>query len=122
MKIKDKKTRRKIRAIRVRAKIKDLLLRGKMSRPRLSVYKTNTKIIAQIIDDKEAKTLCYATTADKDIAGKTPTEKAEQLGEKIAKLAKDKGIEQIVFDRSGFAYAGKVKALADAARKAGLKF
>ncbi len=109
---------RKVRAQRVRAKIKRVM----HNMPRLSVYKSNTRLIAQIIDDTKAHTLAYATTADKDIKGETPMEKAKSLGDKIAKLAKDAGVSEVVFDRSGFAYTGKIKTLADAAREAGLKF
>ena len=113
-----KREKRKVRAKRVRAKIK---ASGSML-PRLSVQKTNTRLIAQIIDDKKSHTLAYATSADKDIKGSSPMEKAENLGEKIAKMAQEKGVEKVVFDRSGFTYTGKIKALAEAARKAGLKF
>jgi len=109
---------RKVRAQRVRAKIKRVM----HDMPRLSVYKSNTRLIAQIIDDTKASTLAYGTTSDKDIQGNTPMEKAKNLGVKIAKLAKEAGVESIVFDRSGFAFTGKVKALADSARENGLKF
>lgn len=113
-----KREKRKVRARRVRAKIKA----NKVALHRLSVYKTNTRLIAQVIDDSKAHTLAYATSSDKDIAGSTPMEKARALGEKIAKLAKEQGVEKVVFDRSGFTYTGKIKAVADAAREAGLKF
>ena len=112
------KEKRQARARRVRAKIK-LAAHGL---PRLSVYKSNTRIIAQIIDDKEAKTLAYATSTDKDIKGSDNTEKAVATAEKLAKLAEAAGVKELVFDRGGSSFAGKIKAFADAARKAGLKF
>ncbi len=90
--------------------------------PRLSVFKSNTRIIAQIINDTDGRTLAYATSSDRDIKGKDATEKAVATGQKIAKLAKDAGVEKVVFDRGASAYTGKVKAFADAAREGGLQF
>jgi len=113
-----KKEKRQARARRVRAKIRV----SAHGLPRLSVYKSNTRLIAQIIDDKTAKTLAYASSSDKDIKGKDATERAVETAKKIAKLAKDAKIEKVVFDRGASAFMGKVKAFADAARKEGLKF
>lgn len=113
-----KRQTRQVRAQRVRAKIKRVM----HSHPRLSVYKSNTRLIAQVIDDKVGKTLAYVTTTDKDIKGATPMEKAENLGQIIAQKALKAGVSDVVFDRGGFAYTGKIKAMAESARKAGLKF
>ena len=113
-----KQSKRAARARRVRAKIK----RAAHNLPRLSVYKSNTRLIAQIIDDTKGNTLCYASSSDKDIKGANATERAVNLAAKIVKLAQDAGVEKVVFDRGSSAYAGKIKAFADAAREAGLKF
>ena len=101
---------------RVRSKIS-----GTEKRPRLSVFRAAQHIYAQLIDDVTGKTL--AAASDKDLKGKTnKTEKATQVGTAIAKKAEGLKITEIVFDRGGFKYHGRVKALADAARAAGLKF
>jgi large subunit ribosomal protein L18 len=86
---------------------------GTMSRPRLSVFKSNKYLYAQIIDDVKGKTLVSAS-GDKN--------KGEEIGEKIAKKALAKKIKSVIFDRNGFIYHGRIKALADGARKGGLKF
>ena len=99
---------------------------GTAERPRLSVYRSNMHIYAQIIDDVAQKTLVSASTVQKDV--KAELEKtndvaaAAYLGKVIAERAKEKGISTVVFDRGGYIYHGKVKALADAAREAGLEF
>ena len=101
-------------------------LAGTTERPRLSVFRSNNHMYAQIIDDTVGNTLVSASTLEKDI--KAELEKtnnmdaASKLGEIVAKRALDKGITTVVFDRGGFIYAGKVKALAEAAREAGLEF
>lgn len=97
---------------------------GTPERPRLAVYRSNNHIYAQIIDDTVGNTLLSASTLGKDLTlSKTNnTEAAEKVGALIAKKALEAGIEEVVFDRGGMIYAGKVKALADAAREAGLKF
>lgn len=101
-------------------------LAGTTERPRLSVFRSNNHMYAQIIDDTVGNTLVSASTVDKEIkAGceKTNnTDAAAQVGTAIAKRALEKGIKAVVFDRGGFIYAGKVKALAEAAREAGLEF
>jgi large subunit ribosomal protein L18 len=98
------------------------LVSGTPERPRLSVFVSNMHITAQVIDDTKGITLAYATTVgQKDLKG-TMTEKAVSIGEDIAKQAKAKKVKQIAFDRGGNLYHGRVKALADAARKAGLEF
>ena len=102
---------------RVRGKIS-----GTSSAPRLSVYKSNKEIYAQLIDDKEGKTLVAASSREKGAAKGTKTEVATAVGKLIAEKAKAAGFEKVVFDRNGFVYHGRVKALADGAREGGLKF
>ena len=101
---------------RVRAKIS-----GTAERPRLAVYRSNANISAQIIDDVKGVTLCAACTKNLEMK-KANVESAAKVGELIAKKALEAGITEVVFDRGGFLYHGKVKSLADAAREAGLKF
>ena len=106
---------------RIRAKVE-----GTTSRPRLCVFRSLNHIYAQVIDDAQWHTLTSASTLDPEIKneadGKTKTGKAELLGSLIAKRALDKGVKQVVFDRGGYKYHGRVKALAEAARKGGMKF
>ena len=104
------------RAKRTRAKIC-----GTNERPRLTVNFSNLHIVAQIIDDTKGKTLAYATTVGAKITG-TKTEKAALIGAEIAKKAKAAKIKKVVFDRGSKLYAGRLSALADAARKEGLEF
>jgi large subunit ribosomal protein L18 len=110
-----KQSRRIRRHARVRAKVI-----GTPVRPRLSVFKSNTRISAQIIDDTEGKTLVSVSSASEK--GKTPRERAEQAAATLAKKAGEKGVKAVVFDRGGFQYVGTIKAFADAARAAGLEF
>ncbi|NML71893.1 50S ribosomal protein L18 [Chryseobacterium sp. RP-3-3] len=103
---------------RVRGKIS-----GSSELPRLSVYKSNKEIYAQLIDDKNGTTLVCASSREKSVdANGTKTEVSAAVGKAIAAKAIAAGIEQIVFDRNGFVYHGRVKALADGAREGGLKF
>ena len=99
---------------------------GTADRPRLAVFRSNNHMYAQIIDDTVGNTLVSASTLDKDVKSELDKTNnvaaAEKLGEVIAKKALDKGINTVVFDRGGFIYQGKIKALADAAREAGLVF
>ena len=104
------------RATRTRAKI-----HGTAERPRLSVHFSNQHITAQIIDDDKKMTLCYATTVGTKLTG-TKTEKAAAIGTEIAKKAKTAKVKKVVFDRGSKLYAGRMSALADAARKEGLEF
>jgi large subunit ribosomal protein L18 len=111
---------RKRRHIRVRKKIF-----GTQERPRLNVYKSLKHIYAQIIDDEEGTTLVAASTLDpalKDSVTGCNVESARKVGELIARRALEKGIKKVAFDRGGYLYHGRVKALADAAREAGLEF
>jgi len=103
-------------------------LSGTAARPRLTVFKSNKYIYAQLIDDIAGHTLASASTLDaafvkaNKLESTSNVEAAKAIGESLAKKALDKGIDTIVFDRSGYIYHGKLKALADAAREAGLKF
>ena len=112
---------RQKRHSRVRAKIA-----GTASRPRLCVFRSLNHIYAQVIDDEKGHTLVTASTLDAEIKSsadsKAKSAKAELVGSLVAKRALGKGIEQVVFDRGGYKYHGRVKALAEAARQAGLKF
>ena len=98
---------------------------GTSDRPRLAVFRSSKNIYAQMIDDENGNTLVATSTKDKAIAaeleGKTKSEKAKVVGERIAKLAAEKGITEAVFDRGGYFYHGRVQALAEGAREAGLK-
>ena len=96
---------------------------GTAQKPRLAVFRSNSEIYAQIIDDTKGFTLVAASSRDKDLkASGTKTEKAKQVGEAIAKKALAAGIETISFDRGGYLYHGRVKSLAEGAREGGLKF
>lgn len=99
---------------------------GSPSRPRLNVYRSLTQIYAQLIDDEGGHTLAAASSIDHALRGqmngKTKMEQARLVGELVAQRAKEKGIASVVFDRGGFRYSGRVKALAEAARAAGLEF
>ncbi|QBP17839.1 50S ribosomal protein L18 [Acetilactobacillus jinshanensis] len=95
---------------------------GTADRPRLDVYRSNKNIYAQVIDDVKGHTLASASTLDKGVSGTTKTDQAKSVGKLVAQNAMKKGIKQVVFDRGGYLYHGRVEALADAARQAGLKF
>ncbi len=106
---------------RIRKKIS-----GSPERPRLAVYRSQSHIYAQLIDDEAGTTLAHASSLDKDLRAKdkrgATVDAAKAVGSLIATRAKEKGVETVVFDRGGFQYHGRIKALADAAREAGLKF
>jgi len=106
---------------RVRAK-----LAGTSERPRLNVYRSLMHIYAQVIDDSRGETLVSASTVDQELrakmAGKKKAEQAKLVGQMVAERAKAKGVTQVVFDRGGYKYHGRVKAVADGAREAGLEF
>ena len=114
----DRKATRERRHIRVRTKIS-----GTPERPRLCVYRSNSNLYAQIIDDVAGNTLVSASTLDKEVkTKKSNIEAAKEVGALIAKRAAAKKITTVVYDRSGYIYHGVVKALAEAAREAGLEF
>lgn len=111
-----KQLNQKLRKGRVRS-----VIFGTSQRPRLNVFRSNSHLTAQIIDDQNHKTLVSSSTKDLKVTGKK-VEQAVAVGEDIAKKAIEKGIKSIVFDRGGYRYHGRVKALADSARAAGLEF
>ncbi|MCI8499555.1 MAG: 50S ribosomal protein L18 [Clostridia bacterium] len=117
----DKNQLRQRRHARVRKNVS-----GTAETPRLNVYRSLNHIYVQIIDDVKGVTLASASTMEKgvreQVAGKTKTEAAKLVGVKAGERAKEKGIETVVFDRGGYLYTGRVKAVADGAREAGLKF
>ena len=108
------------RRLRVRNKLRAM----SAGRPRLSVHRSSKNISVQLIDDAQGVTLASASTLEKDlgVVGKNNVEAAARIGAAIAERAKAKGVEEVVFDRGGFLFHGKIKALADAAREGGLKF
>ncbi len=116
-----KKKRQWRREMRVRSK-----LMGTPERPRLTVHRTHKHIYAQVIDDLAGKTLCFANSQIKDLADQLKhggnKKAAEMVGTMLAQRAVMHGIKKVVFDRGGFRYHGRIKALADAARKAGMEF
>jgi large subunit ribosomal protein L18 len=101
-----------------------LRMEGSAERPRLAVFRSNSHIYAQVIDDASGRTLATASTVEKELRGsaKTKTEDAAVVGRLVAERAKSAGVERVVFDRAGFRYHGRIKSLADAAREAGLEF
>jgi large subunit ribosomal protein L18 len=114
----DKKAGREKRHLRVRRKVS-----GTAERPRLSVFKSEKNIYAQVIDDINGVTLVAASSLDKDFTAKGGTKDGAKLvGEVVAKRAIEKGIDAVVFDRGGYIYHGRIQELAQAAREAGLKF
>lgn len=114
-----KLTRRQNIRYRIRAKIS-----GTAAKPRLSVFRSNSEIYAQLIDDTTGTTLAAASSRDKDIAAQsgTKSEKSKMVGQALARKARELSIEKAVFDRGGNLYHGRVKALADGAREGGLQF
>ena len=121
MNARDSKAMREIRHRRVRRK-----MGGIISPPRLAVFRSSNHIYAQVIDDSKGQTLVSMSSLDSQVRSKTDgmgkTKKAEIVGTLLAEKALNKGIKQVVFDRGGCKYHGRVKALAEAARKAGLEF
>ena len=117
MTVKTKTQSRLRRRRRVRAKV-----RGSAERPRLSVFRSNRGIGAQLIDDDAGRTLAAVNWTEADLRGLKPMEQAARAGALIAERAKAAGVETVVFDRGGYRYHGRVKALADGARESGLTF
>ena len=118
------KTNQEIRD-HIRARIRTKIS-GTPERPRLSVFRSQGHIYAQVVDDVAGRTLCAASSLDKELRAQFKRggnlKAAQAVGGLIARRAKDKGVEAVVFDRGGFIYHGRIKALADAAREGGLKF
>ncbi|GAP15307.1 LSU ribosomal protein L18P [Longilinea arvoryzae] len=119
------KLSRKESRLRRHSRVRKTIL-GTPERPRLSVFRSLSDIYAQVIDDAAGTTLVSASTIDQalraETAGLTKTDQAKLVGKAVAQRAQEKGIKAVVFDRGGFRYIGRVKALADAAREAGLEF
>lgn len=109
------------RKLRIRRKIS-----GKSERPRLSIFRSGRHVYAQVVDDVDGKTLAAASTLSRDLKGSlendNKTDAAKKVGALIAKICLERKIDKVVFDRNGYLYHGRVKALADAAREAGLQF
>ena len=109
------------RHVRVRGQVE-----GTQQRPRLSVFRSLSEIYAQIIDDKAGHTIASASSIDQELRGEMKglkkSEQAKKVGMTLAERAKNKGVQSVVFDRGGFKYTGRVKALADGAREGGLEF
>jgi large subunit ribosomal protein L18 len=117
MTVQTKGQRRLRRRRRVRAKV-----RGSAERPRLSVFRSNRGLVAQLIDDDRGHTVAAVSWIESDLRDLAAMEQAKKAGELLAKRAKDAGAEACVFDRGGYLFHGRVKALAEAAREAGLRF
>ena len=119
MRTSQKTTRRQNIRYRIRRKIS-----GTAQKPRLSVFRSNSDIYVQLIDDDHGVTLAAASSRDKDIAAQsgTKTEKSRLVGQAVARKAKELGLETVVFDRGGNLYHGRVKAVAEGAREGGLQF
>ena len=119
--VKDKNKDRVVRHKRVRK-----IVVGTTERPRLNIYRSLNNIYAQIIDDSNGTTLASASTLDKEVVGlingKSKTEAAKIVGEVVGKRAQEKGVKNVVFDRGGYIYTGRVQAVADGARASGLEF
>ncbi len=112
---------RKKRHMRIRSRVS-----GTSEQPRLNVFRSSRQIYAQVIDDLSGTTMVSASSLDPELSGKqeglSKKEKAKLVGELLAKRALEKGVDNVIFDRGGYRYHGRVKALADGAREAGLKF
>jgi large subunit ribosomal protein L18 len=117
MSLKTSQDRRLTRRRRVRAKV-----RGTAERPRISVFRSNRGISAQLIDDDGGRTLASVSWLEAELRELKPTEQAQKAGELLAARAKALGVEDVVFDRGGYQYHGRVQALADGAREGGLTF
>ncbi len=117
MSVKSKHTIRLKRRRRVRSKV-----RGTADRPRLSVFRSNRGMLAQVIDDVQGHTLASVVWTEADLRALPPMEQAKKAGELVATRAKDAGVQHCVFDRGGYRYHGRVRALAEGAREGGLEF
>lgn len=117
------KSRVEYRRFRIKKRIRKIV-HGTPDRPRLTVFRSSKEIYVQLIDDQAGKTLAASSSVEKSLKGQTgtKTDLAKMVGKSIAEKAIQAGISQVVFDRNGYLYHGRVKSLADAAREAGLKF
>ena len=118
------KDRKQYRRYRIKMRIRNSISPGTAQTPRLTIFRSNKGIYAQLVDDTEGKTLASASSREKGIVDKKvpKLEQAKLVGHLIAEKAKEAGIEQAIFDRNGYLYHGRIKSLAEAARKGGLKF
>ena len=117
------KNKKAYRRLRIKQRIRKTIS-GTPERPRMTVYRSNKQIYVQLVDDLNGKTIVSASSADKAIADDKvkKIEQAKKVGDLIAEKAKAAGVNEVVFDRNGYLYHGRVKSLGDAARKGGLKF
>jgi len=116
------KNRKQFRRTRIKMRVRKIV-QGTADRPRMSVFRSNKQIYVQLIDDMVGNTLLAVSSTDKENDEKmNKIEQAKKVGKRIAEKAKEAGIENVVFDRNGYLYHGRVKALAEAAREEGLKF
>lgn len=118
------KDRKQYRRYRIKMRIRKTISDGTAGTPRLSIFRSNKEIYAQLIDDSEGKTLVSASSREKGIADQkvAKIEKAKLVGQLIAEKGKEAGFENVIFDRNGYLYHGRIKSLAEAAREGGLKF
>jgi len=118
------KDRKQYRRYRIKMRIRKTISEGTAATPRLTIFRSNKEIYAQLVDDSEGKTLLSASSREKGIADKkvAKIEQAQLVGQLIAEKAKEAGFEEVIFDRNGYLYHGRIKSLAEAARKGGLKF
>lgn len=118
-----KTAERIVRRERIRKRLRPTV-KGSAEKPRLSVFRSNRQIYAQLIDDQSGQTLASCSSRIKEITSQplSKTDVGREVGKRLAEIAKEKGIEMVVFDRGGYLYHGRVKALAEGAREGGLKF
>lgn len=113
------RNRKQERRARVKRGIRGKI-EGTQQRPRLTIFRSNKHIYAQLIDDREGRTMAAASSLEDGVAGSKPTEVGKAVGTRLAERAKEKGIDAAVFDRNGYRYHGRVKALAEGVREGGL--
>ena len=117
------KNKKELRRIQIKKRVRGSISKGTAARPRMSVFRSNKEIYVQLIDDINGRTLASASSRSIEGAGSVPKiEQAKMVGKKAAEVALAAGIQTVTFDRNGYLYHGRVKALADAAREGGLKF
>jgi len=118
------KDRKQYRRYRIKMRIRKSISEGSAETPRLTVFRSNKEIYAQLIDDSEGKTIASASSREKGIADKkvAKIEQAKLVGQLIAEKGKEAGVSEVIFDRNGYLYHGRIKSLAEAAREGGLKF
>jgi len=115
------KNRKEYRRLKIKGRIRRII-QGTSERPRMNVFRSNKQIYVQLVDDSKGHTLAAASSMEAGKSKNINIEKSKEVGKKLAEKAKKSGIENVVFDRNGYIYHGKIKALADGAREGGLKF